>query len=138
MNAFIFLTSSGVFQRNQGHEYNRKHPNTHYHYEKKVMVNNSTNINNTSSHISPQTKTTTHMTLEISIFQLETGTIMWCVLHAYLYSGSLCGLGLGLWCLTPLSTMLQLCRGDHFIDGGNRSTRRKQQTCFKSLRNFII
>jgi len=34
-------------------------------------------------------------------------------------------LGLGLWCLTPLS------------GGGNRSTRRKPPTSRKSLMNFI-
>jgi hypothetical protein len=35
-------------------------------------------------------------------------------------------IGLGLWCLTSLSTIFQLC----FIGGGNW---RKPQTCHKSL-----
>ena len=44
------------------------------------------------------------------------------------------GLGLGLWCLTPLSTIFQ------FIDGGNRNTWRKPPTCHnlvKLLTNLI-
>ena len=42
-----------------------------------------------------------------------------------------------LWCLTQLSTIFQLYRGGLFIDGVNRSTRRKLQTWRKSLTNFI-
>jgi hypothetical protein len=46
------------------------------------------------------------------------------------------GLGLGLWSLTPFSTV------DHivvvsFIGGGNRSARRKSPICRKSLTNVI-
>jgi len=37
-----------------------------------------------------------------------------------------------LWCLTTLSTILQLYRG-----GGNRSATRKPPTCRKSLTNLI-
>ena len=40
---------------------------------------------------------------------------------------------LGLWCLTPLSTMFKLYRGSQFIDGGIRSTQRKPPTCRKLL-----
>jgi hypothetical protein len=45
------------------------------------------------------------------------------------------GLGLGLWCLTPLSTIFQYFFS--FIGGGNRSTWRKSPICRKSLTNFI-
>jgi hypothetical protein len=48
------------------------------------------------------------------------------------------GRGLGLRCLTPLSTAFQLFMAVSFIDGGNRRTRRKPPTCHnKSLTNFI-
>jgi len=43
----------------------------------------------------------------------------------YIVSPDLLGLDLGLWCLTPLSTIFQLYRG------GNRSTRRKSLTWHK-------
>ena len=39
----------------------------------------------------------------------------------------------GLWCLMPLSTLVQLYHGG----GGNMSTQRKPLTCRKSLTNFI-
>ena len=35
------------------------------------------------------------------------------------------GLRLGLWCLTPLSTIFRLCRAVSFIGEGNQSTRKK-------------
>jgi hypothetical protein len=44
---------------------------------------------------------------------------------------------IGLWSLTPLSTINQLHRGGSFIDGGKRRTRRKPPTCCKSLTNCI-
>jgi hypothetical protein len=41
------------------------------------------------------------------------------------------------WCLMPLSTIFQIYRGVvSFIDGGNKSTRRKFPTCAKSLTNL--
>ena len=44
---------------------------------------------------------------------------------------------LGLWCLTPLSTIIQLYMAVSFIGGRNWSTRRKPPTCCMSLTNFI-
>ena len=46
--------------------------------------------------------------------------------------------GLDFWRLRSLSTISQLyCGGRVFIGGGNRITRRKPQTCRKSLTNLI-
>ena len=46
---------------------------------------------------------------------------------------------LELWCLNATFNKVQLYHGDRFLfGGGNRSTRRKPQTCHKSLTNFII
>ena len=52
--------------------------------------------------------------------------------------GKMCGcfIGLGLWRLTPLSTLFQLYRyivAVSVIGGGNRNTRKKPPTCRKSL-----
>ena len=44
--------------------------------------------------------------------------------------------GLGLWCLTPLSTIFLLYCSSQFIGGGNRSAQRKPSICRKSLTNF--
>jgi hypothetical protein len=51
-----------------------------------------------------------------------------CLFHSYSV--------LGLWWLTPLSTIFQLYRGS-FIDGENQSTHRKWPTCRKPFANFI-
>ena len=48
------------------------------------------------------------------------------------------GLGLGLWCLTPLSKYFCYIVAVIFIGGGNQSTLRKPTTCLKSLANFIL
>jgi hypothetical protein len=45
-------------------------------------------------------------------------------------------LGLGFWCLKPLSTIFQLYHGS-FIGGGNRGTWRKPPICHTPLTNFI-
>jgi hypothetical protein len=45
--------------------------------------------------------------------------------------------GLGLWCLTPFQQYFCFIVTLSFIDGGNRSTRRKPSICDKSLTNFI-
>jgi len=47
-------------------------------------------------------------------------------------------MGLGLWCLTPLSQQyFSYIMAVSFIGGGNASARRKSQICRKSLTNFI-
>ena len=46
---------------------------------------------------------------------------------------SLIWFGLGLWCLMPLSTIIQLNRG-----GGNRSIRRKPLTCHRQTLSHNI
>ena len=43
------------------------------------------------------------------------------------------GIGLGIWCLAPLSTLFQLYRAVSFNGGGNRSTWRKPLTSFNIL-----
>ena len=52
--------------------------------------------------------------------------------HLYRYGF---GLGMAYWCLTPLSTICQLYRGDQLVGGKQRNTRRKPPTCRKSLTN---
>jgi hypothetical protein len=44
---------------------------------------------------------------------------------------------LGLWRLTPFQQYFSFIVTFSFIDGGNRSNRRKPSTCDKSLTNFL-
>jgi len=48
------------------------------------------------------------------------------------------GIGLGLWCLTHFQQFFSYIVAVSVIAGGNRNTRRKPQTCHKSLTNFIM
>ena len=44
----------------------------------------------------------------------------------------------GLWCLTPLSTIFSYIMAVSFIGGGNLSTLRKPLTCRKSIMGFEL
>ena len=79
------------------------------------------------------------LTLKIKIYGIQINWYFWSLIlyidpslsNFFLYFKCLVWV-VGLWCLTPLSTIFQLHRG------GNRSTRRKPQTCRKSLTNLIL
>jgi hypothetical protein len=70
----------------------------------------------------------------LRFYKISKWLLLICVIFYFI---SITILGLGLWCLMPLSTIFQLFVVVSFIGGGNRSTGRKPLTCRKSLANFI-
>jgi hypothetical protein len=67
-----------------------------------------------------------------TITVLRSGNLKINVKYINLHKKQTFTIGLGLWCLTPLSTICQLYHGR-----GNWSTQRKPPTSRKSLTNFI-